>query len=109
MAGKSLVQYLVLTCAILAVLLTFYALLACVRTKLSGRKWPWILFILVGFGQVAVDWTTGAGNIQVLWIQLFSAGAVAQLHGPWIISASVPVGAIVFLLRRKKLSADVPG
>ncbi|HTA64936.1 MAG TPA: hypothetical protein VK753_05480 [Xanthomonadaceae bacterium] len=108
-SGKSAAQYLILAMAIVAVLLTFYSLVACVRTKLAGRKWPWIVFILFGVGSVAVNWSTGEWSIRVLFIQLFSASAIAQPYGPWIISASIPVGAIVFLIQRKKLRASVAG
>ncbi|CAN7276874.1 hypothetical protein [Duganella sp. Dugasp56] len=103
LSGKSAIQYTVLAASLIAVLVTLYALVACIRTRLSGRKWPWILFILAGFGKIAVNWTTGAWEMAPLTVQLFSASAAAQIYGPWIVSASIPVGAICFLLRREKL------
>jgi hypothetical protein len=103
LTGKSRAQYVVLAAAILALGLTLIALVACIRTKGLRRKWLWILFIIFGFGLLSTNWLTGAVNYQLLYVSSFSAGAVAPLYGPWTISASVPVGAILFLLRRRKL------
>ena len=101
LTGKSTVQYAVLVAAIAAVLITLFSLIDCVRTKLPRRKWLWVLFILVGFGKVAVNWTTGEWGIAPLSVQLFSASAVAPLYGPWVIAVSLPLGAIAFLFYKR--------
>jgi hypothetical protein len=106
LAGKNAIQYIVLGLAVIAPGLTLYALVACIRTKVLGRKWLWILFILFGFGKFSVNWTTGQWGTQLLAFQLFSAGAFAQLYGPWIVSVSVPLGAILFLVRRGQFVAQ---
>ena len=74
---------------------------------LRGRKWPWILFILFGFGNLAVNWSTGEFGFSTLAIQMFSASASATPHGPWIISISLPLGAVCFLIFRKNHAAEV--
>lgn len=106
LTGKNAMQYFVLALAILASALTLFALAVCIRTRLRGRKWPWVLFILFGFGNLSVNWASGAWGFTPLAIQMFSGAAVAQLYGPWIVSASFPLGAIVFLMRRKSLTRD---
>lgn len=108
LVGKALTQYLVLAGAIAAALLTIYSLVVCVRTKLPGRKWPWVLFILVGFGKFAVNWTTGEWGVSPLSVQLFSAGVFAPLYGPWTIAVSVPLGAFLFLFLRGKAARVAP-
>lgn len=100
-AGKSTVQYVVLVAAIGAVLITLYSVVVCARTRIPRRKWLWVLFILVGFGKLAVNWTTGEWGIAPLSIQLFSASAAAPLYGPWTVAVSLPLGAIVFLFYRR--------
>ncbi|MFI4867515.1 MAG: hypothetical protein ACHQDB_10505 [Steroidobacterales bacterium] len=105
--GKSAFQYLVLGLAVILPLFTLFALVTCVRTKLKGRKWPWVLFVIFGIGKVAVNWTTGQWGYSFLNAQLFSAGAFAPLYGQWTIFISIPVGAIVFLARRKQLKVAV--
>lgn len=103
--GKRLSQYAILAGAILAFGLTAFALVECIRTKGIRRKWLWIVFIIFGFGILSVNWSTGVAGFKLLSVALFSAGAFAPLYGPWTISMSAPVGAIVFLLRRRKLQS----
>jgi hypothetical protein len=103
--GKTALQYAILALAAILPLLTLYALVVCVRTRMPGRKWPWVLFILAGVGKVAVNWTTGEWNVAPLSIQLFSAAAFAPVYGPWVVAVSFPLGALVFLLKRRSLAA----
>ena len=104
LAGKTPFQYLVFALAILFPLLTLWALVVCVRSKLKGHKWPWVLFVLLGFGKLALNWTTGEWGFAPLSFQLFSAGVFAPLYGQWTIAIALPIGAITFLVLRKKLS-----
>jgi hypothetical protein len=108
LAGKSAVHYVVLALAILFPLLTLYALVACVRTKMSWRKWPWVLFILFGIGSFAINWTTGETQLSALTIRLLGASLAGVLYGPWTLSVSFPLGALVFLLRRRALATAAP-
>ena len=108
LAGKARIQYLVLTGAIAAILVTIYSLVKCARTKLPGRKWPWVLFILVGFGKFDVNWTTGEWGFAPLSVQLLSAAALAPLYGPLTVAVSVPLGAILFLVFRRKARHAAP-
>lgn len=104
--GKGLLQYAVLALAALAAIVSLYALVLCARTRMTKRKWLWILFILFGVGKLSVNWTTGQWGITPLSVQLFSAAAFSPLYGPWILSVSFPLGAVWFLLRRKQLAAS---
>jgi hypothetical protein len=104
LSGKSPIQYAVLALVVIFPLLTLCSLITCVKTKLSGRKWPWILFILVGVGRFSVNWTTGAWTVAPLTVQLFSASAVEPLYGPWTLALSIPLGATLFLFRRRTLA-----
>lgn len=103
LSGKSPLQYGVLVSAVVAVLFTLYALVACIRTRMRRRKWLWILFILVGVGEFWVNWTTGKAGFMPVSVQLFSASAFANFYGPWKIAVSFPLGAVWFLLRRSSL------
>jgi len=101
LSGKSGLHYAVFFAAVAVVLFTLYALVICVRTKPLKRKWLWILFILVGFGKLAVNWTTGEWGIAPFFVQLFSASAFAPLYGPWTIAVSIPLGAAMFLVYKR--------
>jgi hypothetical protein len=102
LAGKGILHYAVLAAAVCSAVLTLVALVACVRTRFERRKWLWILFILFGIGQLNVNWTTGEWSFMPVAIQAFSAAAYSELYGPWIISASLPLGAAWFLFSRRK-------
>jgi hypothetical protein len=105
LSGKGALQYGVLGAAIAAVIFTLVALIICIRTKMTRRKWLWILFILFGFGKLSVNWTTGQWGVMLLAAQLLSASCSAAFFGPWIVSVSMPVGAALFLIKRRKLEA----
>lgn len=102
LAGKSAIQYTVLAAAILFPLLSLFALVKCARDKNLRRKWAWILFILLGVGRLTIDWTTAAWGFQPLSFLLFSSGAFANLYGPWTISVALPLGALLYLLSRRR-------
>jgi hypothetical protein len=96
-------QYLVLALAIFLPLFSLYTLVLCIRSKLGKRKWLWIIFILLGFGTFSLNWTTGETSFQILSVQILSAAANAAPYGPWTISISLPLGAILFLLLRGRI------
>jgi Na+-transporting NADH:ubiquinone oxidoreductase subunit NqrE len=105
LAGKSSLHYLWLALAVFMPSFTVFALIVCARTRLKGRKWPWIVFILFGVGAFSINWATGQLDFSPIRITLLSAGVFAAPLGPWVVSFSLPVGAFVFLARRKGLAA----
>lgn len=105
LGGKTPLQYAVFMLVVSLPLVTLFALVVCFRTKLMGRKWPWILFILFGFGKLIVNWTTGQWAFVPLAVQMFSASAYAPLYGQWTLGVSLPLGAVLFLLLRQRLRA----
>jgi len=106
LSGKSALQYCLLGAAIGAAILTLFVLIICIRTRMKRRKWLWILFILFGIGKLSVNWATGQWAFMALAAQLFSASAAAMpTYSPWMISVSVPLGAILFLVNRRRLQA----
>jgi hypothetical protein len=104
LSGKSVLQYVVLGAAIAAGLFTLVVLVVCIRTTMKRRKWLWVLFILFGLGKLSVNWTTGQWGFMALAAQLFGVSAVAaSTYSPWIVSVSLPIGAVLFLVNRRKL------
>jgi hypothetical protein len=101
--GKGLSHYLIFLAAVLVPLIILVSLVVCIRTPIPKRKWLWVLFILFGFFELSFDWTTGAVNIDPVYFLLFGAGLFKP--GPFgavVISVSVPLGALIFLWRRKR-------
>ncbi len=105
--GKSALHYVVLVFSIVMPLFTLFVLIVCIKTRLKGRKWPWIIFILIGFGKFSINWSTGQFAYHTLMVQLLSASAFAPLYGSWTLAFSIPIGAIVFLIKRHTLRSDL--
>ncbi len=103
-SGKGIAHYVVLVLVVAVPLFVIYALVACARTRIPKRKWLWLLFIAVGFVQLEFNWTTGAWDLAPLSFLLLGAGFFkAGPAAPYIFSLAVPVGAGVFLARRRSL------
>jgi hypothetical protein len=107
LVGKGTTQYGILSLAVLAPLFSLYVFVLCIKTRMGKKKWLWLIFILLGIGKLVVNWTTGQVFFTPLAIQLPPAGANAQLYGPWLVYVSIPLGAIMFLIMRKRLAGPV--
>ncbi len=106
-ADKSFLHYLVLALAVLSVCTILFALVQAFRSNGIRRRWLWIIGILFGIGKIGIDWTTGAMFAAPLYISLFGAGVLKQsIVDDWRVSFGIPIVAIVFLIRRRRLIAD---
>lgn len=104
LSSKNLLQYFVLFLAIAVPVFIIVTLVVCVRTPMQKKKWLWVIFILLGVGAIQVNWTNGAYALQVLSVQILGASAFSGgPAAPWIISVSIPFGALIFWSRRRKL------
>ena len=104
--NKSAKHYAVLFLMFLMFVYSVCMLVVCNRTRFPLRqKMPWLLFISVGFGAVDINWTTGMIHIQLLHIHLLSAAALIRSDFAWHIVFGIPVGAILFWFKRKKILA----
>ena len=75
----------------------------------SGLYRLWIIFILFGLGPLSLNWTTDQIGFSLLSFLLFSGSAMASsIYSPWIISVSLPVGAVLFWIFRNKLRLQLP-
>jgi hypothetical protein len=101
LAGKSSMQYFLLGLAVAIPLLLVVALAALAREKTARWKWAWTLFILFGLMRVSVNWATGAILFEPFTvIPLGAAVARGPLDiSPWIVSVSLPLGALIYLGR----------
>ena len=105
-SGKGWIHCFFIFAMALAFGITVYALMLCVRTAGLRRKWLWVLFILFGVCAFSLNWTTGEFKVAVLHFNLFSAAAMRSgFAGPWILTYCVPVGAMVFLSKRRGMAA----
>ena len=104
--GKQPIHFAFFFFSIIIPIFCIVALTSCVRTKMK-HKWIWVIFILLGFVTFRLDWTTGQLDWQLLSFQLLGASAFKMgIAAPWIINVALPIGAIVFLLKRKQLALN---
>ncbi len=96
-------QWLIVGLACLIPLFCLFAFVLCLRTPIMRRKWLWAIFTLLGVATVRVNWTTGHYAVQLLSVQLFGASVMRPFYGAWTVAISFPLGAIIFLLRRRAL------
>lgn len=94
LAGKSPTHFLMLGGAILSTVLSLVSVIV------AGfrRRWGWMFGNLFGFGQVAINWTTGALGFSPIYVSLLGAGIMKTMGpaDPWILSVSLPLPAILF-------------
>lgn len=103
--GKGVMHYAFLAVMAIIFMLTLYALVLCIKSRIR-KKWLWIILVFAGIGQIFLDWTTGQifFNPLSLQFQLFGVSVLKSgLYTPWMMKTFIPVGAIVFLVKRKKL------
>jgi len=106
LSSKPFLHYLVLLLAIVVPLFVLTTLYFCIKTPMEKRKWAWVIFILLGVGIFQLNWTSGQVIFHLIYVQLFGASAMpAGPHAPWLLSVSLPLGAIVFWVKRKRFLA----
>lgn len=106
LAEGTLTHYLLLGLATAIALFTLVTLVVALKTPMKRRKWLWVAFILIGFVNVSLNWTTGEIGIEPVSVRIPVSGFErAGPYAPVVILTSVPLGALIFLLRRNKLMA----
>ena len=101
LGGKSAIHYTVLGLAVALPLFSLTVLGLCLLTPIPvWRKALWSVPILFGLTTVSLNWTSGAMVWQPLHVLILSGGYSQTDLGPVILSIALPLGAIVFLLRR---------
>lgn len=101
--NKTLIHYIMVLFTILIPVFIIVTLIFCIITPMEKNKWLWIIFIFLGLGKISFNWTSGDINFQILSIQFFGSGFIrANNFAPWIMFTSVPIGAIIFWIKKFK-------
>lgn len=108
--GKSIIHYIFLVLAVLVPLFIVVTFIFYLRTPIKKRKWLWAIFILLGFAQCTINWSTGQVFYQLLSFNLLGAGFFyGNEFGPVMLKVAFPLGAIMFWIKRKKFCQDLEG
>lgn len=101
--GRGLLHYVFLVFALAFVLFKIVSLVVAIKTRLP-RKALWILFIIISISTFSLNWTSGDLGFRLLNFDLIGAGiSRSGLVAPWIISVSLPIGAICFWIKRRNI------
>lgn len=105
--NKGILHYIFLLLCIAIPVFILFTLVFAIRTKIKRRKWLWIIFILVGVVKLSLNWTTGQMGYQLINFSLMGSGVGSvSNYAPWIVSFSIPLGAILFWVKRKELQKE---
>jgi hypothetical protein len=100
--GRRAVHWLFLAGALLVPAFVIATLIACWRASGQKKSWGWIVLILLGVGGATLNWTTGRIALSPLEIQTFGAAVKkASPHAPWLVTLTVPLGALLYLVSRR--------
>lgn len=103
--NKTPFHYIIFFLASIVPIFILVSLFFCIRTPME-KKWLWIIFMLLGVGKFSFNWTDSNFNFEIISIQLFGSGFVRTDNlGPWIISTSMPIGAILFWIKRSRFKS----
>lgn len=98
-----IITYLVLAA------ITAWALYSCLMTTGLKWKWAWAIFILIGIGTVSFQWSGGAvTRINALSFRVPSAAISQMFFQSAVVHFSLPLGAVLFLLRQFKSRKATP-
>ena len=97
---------LFLLVAILVLATSLVAAVLAARSPIR-RKWLWVAISLLGAPGVTVDWNTGHFLTRVALIQVLGVGVSRSVDpgAHWHITVAFPLGAVIFLARRRALIA----
>lgn len=101
--GQGPINYLMLLCCIAVPVFMLATFVRVIRAPLPRRKWLWALFVLLGVGQIALDWNVGTLSFSLLQLRPLGSGWLkAGEFAPTVLFTSFPLGAILFFVRRRK-------
>jgi hypothetical protein len=104
--GKSAVHYLWLALAIIAPVISIGAAVWIATRRKMPRRGRWVLASLIGVGGFSLNWTTGETFVRIVHVQLGAGGVMrAGLAAPWILTFSLPIGALLALDRYRRWRA----
>ena len=104
LTGKKPYQYLFLVLMALSVGFGVWGLVALWRARDIKWKFLWAFAMLLGFMDLKMDWRTGDVLLNVAYVHPFwiFASKFGPLS-PWMLSTSLPLAAIAFLLGYRRL------
>jgi hypothetical protein len=110
MKSKSALHYAVFLSALLVPIIILFATIQWARLGKFRYRWWWLVAILFGVTGFTLNWNQGDWTFAPLNLQLLGAGffvpmKLPPLLWPLYVTVSLPLGAMLFLVRRRSLAA----
>lgn len=104
MEGAGILQWMFLLLGLAEIGFVLWMAVDCLRSKCKGRV-GWLLLILLIGGVVNLTFSDGGFSIRSnAGLMLHLTALLRQSNGTAVLSLYVPIGALVYLLQRKKLA-----
>jgi hypothetical protein len=109
LTGKKPYHYAFLFLVLLAPLLSIWGLIRLWVAPDIKWKFLWAIAMCIGFMDLTMDWATGdvlltVASIHILWLKAWRFGPLS----PWMITTSLPLAAIAFLLGYRPIRLERP-
>jgi hypothetical protein len=106
-SGKGPIHFVWIAAMIASTLTILVAFVQGFRSKGIKRRWLWMLGSALGLGRFSLNWATGAWSIQPIYVSLLGGSFIRPSpFEPWILSFSLPIVAVISLLRRRSLITE---
>lgn len=108
-AGKPAINYIYFFLTIAIPLFVFGSLIAMLYIPMSAKKkWKWgAIIILLSACEFTMNWNTSETAFQLLTLKFVSTGFnKPNLYSPWLLNFSIPLGALLFWINRRRLIID---
>jgi hypothetical protein len=86
-----------------ALLISLATCILCFTTPGLRRKWLWAIASFIGVATFTMNWSTGELSFTPIYVGIPTANYTQDATGVWYLTFLVPVGAIVFLIKRRQL------
>jgi hypothetical protein len=96
-------RWIVFFAAVFADLIAFATFVLCLTDRLIRWRWRWLwaLLVLIGIARFNLEWTAIHATIMPVALLVPPAQFVRfPIFGPWVLSVSIPLGAIIYWSQR---------
>lgn len=109
MTGKGPLQRATFLAVVVTPIFILFTIVAIARSS-RNRKWLWIPFALIGIGKFSIQWVEGGQwFLQPLAFQVLGASVFKNpVYEPWVLSVSLPLGAVLFWITNRVIAVFPP-